>query len=430
MLTALSHPGKRSGARRLNLLGFMRLGFGCSLGGTASMRGLILSLLLAFGWPVHAEVRSEIRLSSESFLSPAYDTAGPANAQFFGAAFATLDSEDPLKVDLRGAYSSDAPLMSYMNVKEFAYITSVGEDQRFSIGRKRERWSELDRRWAFGLIEPVFRWNPLAPEGQGLTGLFWGVGEGSVRLSLFGSLFFIPEQGASFEIDSEGRFVRGNPWFRRPPDSIRIFSTTSQIEYNFDRPREADIVFQPSYGARLEILREKEWVWRASGFYKPMNQLALGYTGILDIPKDRGSVEIQPSVVYHQVLASDLIYQSRRWRAGLSAIYDKPSDENPFSSEWTRPVYHVATLGSIFLDTRISPDWIFSLQTMGIEGGEITEEGKWASEDRASITSRFPYRQASSVALEYQHRLSQRRRLQLRTSYLWSGLEKFQLVRL
>ncbi len=393
---------------------------------------LLMGIILMFGalssaW---AEVRSELRWTADSFLSPSYDTAGPSSAQFFGAAFSSSDLDDGLRVDLRGAYSSGSPLMSYMNVREFAYTTETGDKQSFSVGRKRERWSELDRRWNYGLIEPVFKWNPLAPESQGLTGLFWNAGQGNMRVSLFGSLFFVPEQGASFAIDSEGRFVRGNPWFRRPPDSIRIFSTTSQIEYNFDRPREADIVFQPSYGARFEFFNSDPVLWRVAGFYKPMNQLALGYTGVLDIPKDRGSVEIQPAVVYHQVLSSDLIYQAEIWRAGVSGVFDQPSTENPFSAEWTRPLYSKAMLGSVFVDWKLTPGLMLSTQYLKVNGGTIREEGQWASDERASITSRFPYQEATSVGLEYNRSMARARNLNLKTSYMWSTEDSFQLVRM
>ncbi|MBX3040626.1 MAG: hypothetical protein KF789_07970, partial [Bdellovibrionaceae bacterium] len=160
------------------------------------------------------------------------------------------------------------------------------------------------------------------------------------------------------------------------------------------------------------------------------NQLALGYTGALDIPKDRGSVEIQPAVIYHQVLATDLIYRGKRWRAGASAIHDRPSQENPFTSEWTRPVYSSATLGTVFVDVLLASSWMATIQHMGVSGGEIREEGKWASDDRASITSRYPYQEATEVGLEWNRPTTRSRKLKVKTSYMWSDKNAFQLWRL
>lgn len=394
------------------------------------LTGLFLFLTSIWSLPATAELRSELRWSSDSFLSPAYDQAGPGTSQFVGAAFHNIDPEADLRVDLRGAYASGSPLLSYFNVKEFSYQAKINRQQQFAVGRRKVDWSELDRRWNYGLIEPVFKWNPLDPESQGLTGFFWQTKAKNLSLTLFGSFFFIPEQGASFEIDSDGRFVRGNPWFRRPPDTIRIFSQVSQIEYNFDRPREADIVFQPSYGAKLELFADTPWLLRLSGFYKPMNQLALGYDGVLDIPRDRGSVEIMPSVIYHQVLAADLVYRSSRFRVGASGIYDLPSTENTFEERWTRPVFSEATILSPFVDVLLSSDWTLRLQRLQVFGEEVAEEGPLADPSRASITSRYPYREANEVGIEYSHSVSRSRSLDLRSSYMWSDENSFQLIRL
>nr|HRO68548.1 hypothetical protein [Pseudobdellovibrionaceae bacterium] len=111
-------------------------------------------------------------------------------------------------------------------------------------------------------------------------------------------------------------------------------------------------------------------------------------------------------------------------------IYDRPSQENPFTSEWTRPVFDPAVLGTVFLDVLLTPSWKASLQHLGVSGGDIREEGQWAGSDRASITSRYPYQEATEVAIEWNRPTTRSRKLNIKTSYMWSDENAFQLWRL
>lgn len=377
-----------------------------------------------------AETISELRILNDSFLSPAFDSEAKSSYQFLGADFSTgAEPVEGLNLDLRAAYAFGEPLLSYLNLSQFYYSTKVGKNQEFSFGRRRQVWSELDARWDFGLVEPVFRWNALSPERQGLTGLFWQVEDAGYRLSLFGSFIYLPDQGPSFELDSNGEFVRGNPWFRRPPEGLRVLSEVSKIEYKFQKPSESQIVLQPSYGARLELGTESLYKARFSHLFKPANQLALGYDGVLDIPKDRGVVEIQPAVVLHTVTSADLYYEDSAVTMGVSAAIDHPSDQNVFDDKWTKPVFSDAQLISPFLDWRITREWTASVQGIQVLGGDVTETGDLASADRPSITSRYPFQEAGQLSLEWNRRLKKSRSLHLKGSYMASSKNEFQLVR-
>lgn len=391
---------------------------------------LFLSLSACWGLPISAwaQVRTEMQMQGESFLSPAFDAAPATSYQFLGAHLRNEKRvEEGLEIDLKGAFAFDAPLMSYMNIRELNQRTKIGDRQSFSVGRRHEEWSELDRRWNFGLVEPLFRWNPLSPERQGLTGLFWDVEDGILKLGLFGSFLFLPDQGPSFALDEKGQFVPGNPWFRSPPKSIRVLSEASAIEYQFQRPRETDIVFQTSYGLRFEVGDETGPFMRGAFFYKPMNQLALGYDGVLDIAKDKGVVEILPQVAFHSLGSIDLMHRSENLRFGLSMAVDRPSNNLKFDERWTQPVYSNATLVSPFLDWKITGNWVFRLQHLQVDGGEVTEKGPLASPDRASISSRYPYQQISEASLETQTRLY-RSRVWMKGAYALSAKNEFRRV--
>lgn len=392
---------------------------------------MICLLALDWGWTgsARAEVQSELRLQSESFLSPTYSSTPQTNYQSVNAAFKTPDkAPDELRMDVRGSYSFGAPLLSTMNIREFQYHTKLGERQTFSMGRRLQTWNELDRRWNFGVIEPVFKINPLSPERQGLTGLFWDVQNPGFQLSLFGSFFYLPDQGPSFELNGNGEFVRGNPWFRSPPQAIRVMSEVSQVEYRFQRPNETQIVLQPSYGARLEVGDEWGWKFRASQFYKPMNQLALGYDGQLDIPRDRGVVDLQPQVVFHSVSAADVLFNQKTWRTGFSGMWDRPAKDRAFDDRWTSPLYSDAVLGTAFVDWIFTRHWKLSWQAMAVSGGEVTETGALASSTRAPINSRYPFHEAQQIGLETQLKLAGQRTW-LRGSYAQSERDQFRWVR-
>jgi hypothetical protein len=394
-----------------------------------------ISCFLA-GWLVfmaagsaHAQMTSEIRLFSDSFVSPAFEATDKTSYQFVGANLKTGSfSDDAIKMDVSGGVAMGAPLMNYLNIAELYADIKIGDVDRLYLGRKKMLWSELDNRWDLGLWEPLFRWNPLAPEHQGLVGLFWELDRPYFTVTLYGSPFFIPDQGPSFEIQN-GSFVRGNPWFRRPPESIRIFSENTKIDYHFDQPDESKVVLHSSFGGKISFGDPKGLRFQASYVYKPANQLAIGYDGTLDIPSDRGDVELQPQVFYHSLVGADLTYKINQWRVGLSVIHDRPNQDEIFESRWTHPTFQNATMFSPFIEWE-NPIMAFSLQRLDVVDGKVTEVGEFANANRAPLMNRYPFRQATQVAGLSSFNFGQNRRLFLKGSYIQSDLNDFKILRL
>ena len=314
-------------------------------------------------------------------------------------------------------------------MRELSYRIDLGDNQSFTLGRHLLRWSELDRRWNFGLIEPEFKWNPLAPETQGLSGLFWDVKTDDFRFGLFASVLYIPNQGPSYSLDGNGQFAQGNPFFQTPPTSINIFGVSSPIEYQIDRPSDSQIITQTSYGAHLDLGDDTPYRARLAGVYAPMNELALGYNGALDLSTNRAVVNIQPQVVFHQVLSADLFYQTNRIRLGISGAYDQPNNQPVFPDGWTGPVYSKATLVSPFLDVLLVRGWTVTLQRLQVWGGEVTEQGPLASPTRAPVTNRYPYQEANEVALAVDDKILDRYPASLRLSYTQSDEDDFRLIK-
>lgn len=388
-----------------------------------------LSALFVGLAPAMAQVQSEMRLFSDSFISPSFEATQKTNYQFIGAQLKSDPfAEGGLKLDVSGGVAMGAPLLNYLNIAEFYTEARQSESETFYMGRKRMLWSELDARWDLGVWEPVFKWNPLAPERQGLTGLFWQVDKPFYSLMLFASPIYFPDQGPSFEIEN-GSFVKGNPWFRRPPESIRIWNEATAIDYKFDKPNETQIVLQNSFGMKVSFGDPQSLRAQLSYTYKPSNQLAIGYDGMLGVEQLKGAVDLQPQVFYHSLAGADVTYKWSQWRLGLSGIVDRPTKENTFDERWTHPVFQDAVLVSPFIEWS-QGNWGVSLQHLEIYGGEVKEEGALANPQRAPLMVRYPYRQAQQLSLLSQINFGKNRRLLGKLSVIHSEKNAFDLIRL
>lgn len=391
---------------------------------------VFLTTTVLFFWsgPLWAQVQTEMRLFSDSFLSPDFEATQKTNYQFVGAQLKTDPfTEDILKMDISGGVALGAPLLNYLNISEIYVQNRQSETETFYIGRKRMLWNELDGRWDLGVWEPLFKWNPLSPEHQGLTGLFWQVDKPFYTLTLFASPIFVPDQGPSFEIEN-GSFVRGNPWFRRPPESIRIWSEATAIDYRFDRPNESQVVIQNSFGMKLTFGDPQGLRTQLSYANKPANQLAVGYEGNLDVSKLKGAVDLQPQVFYHSLTGLDVTYRSDKFRMGLSSLLDRPNKDMTFESKWTHPVLQDALLVSPFVEwSNGSIGW--SLQHLEVYGGKVSEKGDLADPKRAALMVRYPFQQAQQVAFIFNQTLGKKRRLLSKISLTHSEKNSFDLIR-
>lgn len=394
--------------------------------------GAILTSLLGFIAnlaPAHAQVQTEMRLFSDSFISPTFEATQKTNYQFVGAQLKTDPfTDDVLKMDVAGGVAMGAPLLNYLNISEFYVQSRQNENEAYYIGRKRMLWNELDARWDLGVWEPLFKWNPLQPERQGLVGLFYQVDKPYYTLVLFASPLFLPDQGPSFEIEN-GSFVKGNPWFRRPPESIKIFSEATAIDYNFDRPNETQVVLQNSFGAKISFGDPQSFRAQLSYIYKPANQLAIGYDGNLDMAQLKGAVELQPQVFYHSLAGMDVSYKVNQVRMGVSGLYDRPNKDDIFEEQWTHPVFEDAVLLSPFIEWT-NGRWGVNLQHLDIIGGDVREEGELANPDRAALMTRYPYQQAQQISLMTNYAFRKNRRLIGKLSFTHSDKNQFDLVRL
>jgi hypothetical protein len=369
-----------------------------------------------------------MRLFSDSFVSSDFEATQRNNYQFIGAQIKTNPySESTLKMDIAGGVAMGAPLLNFLNISEFYFESRQDQSETFYLGRKKMLWSELDARWDLGVWEPLFKWNPLAAEHQGLTGLFWKIENKSSTFLLFASPFYLPDQGPNFDIQN-GAFVNGNPWFRRPPESIRIWNEATSIDYHFKRPNESNVVMQNSYGMKLLFGGGPGWRTQFSYIYKPANQLAIGYDGNFDLSKLKGVVDIQPQVFYQSLAAMDVIYTQGFFKMGLSGILDRPSKEVLFDYQWTHPEFEDAIIVSPYVEWTHGSIGL-SLQHLDIFGGKVREVGDLADPTRVPLTSRYPFQQADQIAMKVYLGLKKKEKIQGKLSWTHSELNQFDLLK-
>ncbi len=389
------------------------------------------AFLLTFmlGSLAYGQIQTEMKLFSDSFISPVFDSAESTNYQIVGARLKTDSfSEGILHMDVAGGVAIGAPLMNYLNVSEFYTQIRQSESQMIYIGRRKAAWSALDSRWDLGIWEPIFKWNPLNTEAQGLTGLFWEIDKPYFTLSLFASAVYIPDQGPSFSIKN-GSFIKENPWFQTPPESIRIWDEVTELDYSFEKPDEADVVMQNSFGMRVAVGDPQGLRAQASYIYKPINSLAIGYEGNLDLSQLVGAVNIQTQVYYHSLAGLDLTYHGEGLLLGLSAIYDKPTEDDSFEDKWTRPVYEEALLLSPYIEVTKGAFTVYA-QHLQVLNGKVTEVGELASADRVPLSMRYQYQEATQVGLGINYSYKKNRKIVSKLSYTHSGKNKFDLIRL
>lgn len=354
----------------------------------------VLSLVCSVS---HSEIRTTFATQGLSFISSDYESTENKNFFFVGATLRSDGkSQDAFKVNLTGMYAMGNSVLSYLNIREIYSTVRIDDKSVLHVGRKLKNWSAVDTIWNMGVYQPQFKWNPLAAENQGLSGLFWNKQSSGFGITLFASPLYIPDQSANYEL-KDGQFQSSNPWFAAPPQNIKFGSQILPIDYNINKPEVSSIIFQTQYGAHVSYSNASGYFANLAGIYKPSNQLALGYKGVLVTTRVR--VDVTPKLYFENVYSADLGIKKDWGFFQISALYSKP--QNPdFESTFNAPQFEPSmSFGPMFL-YKFKPFELF-LAHLETNGGTVKDVGPDASAERASLSERFLYKQATQVQLRY-----------------------------
>lgn len=351
-----------------------------------------------------ASLKSSFKADGLGFVSENFSNTPSSNFSLVGVSLKSVQSEnDFLKVNMTGAYAVGYPIMSHLNIKEL-FINSKFEHSptttsQILLGRRLHLWSDADQEWNLGGFQPQFRWNPINPIHQGLTGLFWQMKSSNWGFLVFGSPVFIPDQGASYEVKN-GQFQNTSPWFKNPPQNLHLYGENLPIEYDVQAPPLSDIVYQQSYGVQFELEGDQGFYSRLSGQYRPSHQMALGYQASV-ISAVSVQVEVQPKTYYENVIGLDFGFKNKSHHAYLSLIQNRPQ-EVEFAADFTKPKVSESNVASVGYELQTEFK-TFELRTsasyLKIEGAEVKDQGIDAASARGSLSWKYLYSEAARLAV-------------------------------
>lgn len=355
-------------------------------------------VFIIFQEKAQAYVLGQIETKGLSFISPDYGNTDKASFLFLGASLKSYNSQaDLFKINLDAQYAAGTPVLSYVNLKEIYFTVRLDSESQIHIGRKLLPLSEADESWNLGLFQPQFRWNPLQLESQGVFGIFYDKKKSAWQLSLFGSPFFIPDQGPSYEL-KEGRFESSNPYFTPPPQNIYFQNVLLPIDYNIQKPQVDEVVLQPSYSASLKYGNDTGYEMQLSGAYKPSYQFAFGYKGVL--VTDRVRVDVLPKTYYEKLLGFDQAYKWAYSKVGISVIHNQVEPAT-FSTQYNKPIFNKSTVISPYIYMRLTDDIETQISGLYIDQGLLKEEGPDAGQFEQSLTQKYLWTQGFQVQLTY-----------------------------
>lgn len=308
------------------------------------------------------------------------------------------------------------------------YYQNVPLPNKFglSIGRKKERWSELDSYWKLGLWQPLVRWDAANPIEQGLTGAFFEYGSTeTAKATLMVSGLFLPDQQPSFS-EKDGRLVSANRWFRAPVNRAKFEESTQPIRYEVRAPDSKNIVLQNTYAALLQVGDEDVGpVVKLSLADKPMNQFHVAIdAGLLTETSDSHvAAPIYPMSIRHRVYSLESSYRGADFRILASTnweYFEKPNVEEGWQQT---PLVDGRYDGLIYTQ---------SLSPIGLRRTEVglsyvhkydrqnTRESTIIKGDIEASTQRFPFQELVGLQVSSNMLRSYRRELDAMLKYVYS----------
>jgi hypothetical protein len=389
-----------------------------------ALGGLIL-IHFHFSW---ADATGRVSLSQVGLVSPDYSLSEKKDFNFISTGLDTLtraehesDIEDRLHAQIRGMIVPGLSVLNYLDISQLFW-----KEQIFSVGRKKVAWSRLDEDFKLGIYQPLFKWNPLQYDSQGLTGIFIHMDPEATAIpwsvTLFGSPIYIPNQGPGFEVKN-GKFEENNPYFSNPPTTAMINGQKTEFVYSINKPEINEVINQESFAGRFEFGNSNQGLWMSAAYaQKPANELNLGFQGVLT-PDQKIDTQILPKVMYHNVASGELRFKGSIWAIGVEALRDSPQVSD-FERPWTYAVYSDVDLFSTYLQINWKNlDLQFSSLTS--EGGEMDFIGPRANEAANVLIPRLPFKSAYLLKGKYIIRLKKFENIGLQTSYLRGAQGEF-----
>lgn len=356
------------------------------------------------GAQVGTEFHGRIGLLRDDFMG-AVGVAGDQTSfqgLFSRLEFAQGGSGFLLVGDVASLLSIDSEYFNFFNPRQFyLQFETKSRQNTFKFGRSMEGWHSLDTDWRLGVLEPIFSFDPINRSRQGLTGFFYNFQADNIKLKVFASPFFVPNQGASLRVDG-GAIVSASPWFQVPPSTVQFLDRPTPINYSLEMPDVSSIVFQPSLMAKAEQQITDRLSVSVGAGSKPANALALNYRAEGDLSALAGEFRISPRVVRQNLLFIDLEWQQDDFHFGVG--YLSETHQRPIASaDYTQQIFGNSQFLNSFI--RFHQRYgIVSLSYFERVGGQSFEIGPLASQSGSQGFLSDPYALRQAVAVKLQSR--------------------------
>jgi hypothetical protein len=374
----------------------------------------------------------QIRLEGMQYLSPIAESPSLTYSQLLSARLSLLKETSIMDfaLDISGGTFFSRGQSHY--VVHEAYVASRGEDIKVYVGRKKQDWSEMDRRWQLAMFQPKFAIDTLRPEEQGLAGFFVDYDKEKFELLAFASPLYIPSMGPDIREESGG-LVTDSRWYRTPSRDYDFNNRINTIYYDLDIPDTMKLASNPG-GAMMVRLGSKErgpWVVMSAG-YKPVNELILKRQNFKDISQDKLDVTVSPDVTYHNIRSIDVGYKFENAQASVSYMEDDPMVKTP-DTDWAIQKLEGIRAFSGALDFTverlIGRTLAFQLGYFKADGGSIMDIREDGSPDKVTLfDQRLQFTNAASIRVEGQTGTFFRRPFVTRFKYLYDSDQKGSLI--
>ncbi|MCM0606069.1 MAG: hypothetical protein KA715_08265 [Xanthomonadaceae bacterium] len=280
-------------------------------------------------------------------------------------------------------------------------IAPKGAPVSVMFGRHKVTWSELDQEWATGIWAPRNRWDYLRPIEVGLIGGFVQVKTPLVTTEIFASPIFLPEAGAPSTL-SNGAFTSNNPWFVPPTPFLSFNQQLVPVKYSMDSFNIGELISKFGVSGRMRVGRADTGPYlQLAGGYKPMNQIMLGYDGLLNLASQEANIKLKPTVGYQRLVGVDgglLNWNGISQRFSIlseTAIIPPNSDGYTYSQAQNAMSYSTHTRFS--LSDRNSA--FMSVGYLRRVGGNSGDKGKDAIPGESIFEDRYTYSSAFKLAV-------------------------------
>lgn len=213
------------------------------------------------------------------------------------------------------------------------YADKAWQNSRWTIGRKKLPWSDLDQNWQMALFQPAFAIDSLRPVEQGLAGVFWEYNAPMFSWTLFASPLYIPSMGPDVKEDN-GSLVSDSRWYRPPSQQYDFNSRINTIYYNINIPETSSLVSNPGYAMQGRLGDRSRGAWvQVAAAQKPVNDLLLKRQNFKEAANARVDVKVSPVVDYHRIYSADFGYTAGPWMTSVSYLEDQPTTILP-DADW------------------------------------------------------------------------------------------------